>query len=411
MYQKIRGANGKRFEETQVIDWFIQMALAIYYMHENRILHRDLKTQNLFLTGGKIKLGDFGISKVLDEKQQLTNTMVGTPYYMSPEQFRFKPYSYKTDIWALGCMLYEMCNMRHAFEAQNVNALSVKILKGNYPPVNSLYSKPLRELVGTLLNIDPKNRPTVVDILKLPFLRKRLMNYVQSCLKEENNDALQIATLKQQAEKLGLEFMDSIPRHYDYASTPNSNSKSNSKSERNSAERNSARLSNKSSKELLDIKALENRKKILEKELDWEMHEKKKMQEELKKIDPRSVVEKREEILERERERRKRIISQDKSRSSSSPNLALMKKQVGRESAINVSTEISEESKQKTPLVASKKESHVPRVNSEKITKAEPPKPKEVEKPKEVVRPKEVPKSKEIEKSNSTGEAEAILSH
>lgn len=84
MYQKIRNTNGKRFDENQIIDWFIQMALAIYYMHERRILHRDLKTQNIFLTGGKIRLGDFGISKVLDDKKQLTETVIGTPYYMSP---------------------------------------------------------------------------------------------------------------------------------------------------------------------------------------------------------------------------------------------------------------------------------------------------------------------------------------
>lgn len=80
-------------------------------------------------------------------------------------------------------MLYEMCNLRHAFDAQNINALSVKVLKGNYPPVNTQYSKPLRELVGKLLNINPKDRPTVIEILTMPFIRKRLMMYIQSCLK------------------------------------------------------------------------------------------------------------------------------------------------------------------------------------------------------------------------------------
>ena len=120
------------------------MCLAIYYMHERRILHRDLKTQNIFLTNGKVKLGDFGISKVLDSTVQLTSTVIGTPYYMSPEQFKYKPYSYKTDIWALGCVIYEMCSLRHAFDAQNMNALAVKVLNGTYTKISHNSSKRLQ---------------------------------------------------------------------------------------------------------------------------------------------------------------------------------------------------------------------------------------------------------------------------
>lgn len=82
MHNKIR--QGKKFDEQQVLDWTIQMCLAIYLMHERRILHRDLKTQNIFLANSRIRLGDFGISKVLDSTVQLTSTVIGTPYYMSP---------------------------------------------------------------------------------------------------------------------------------------------------------------------------------------------------------------------------------------------------------------------------------------------------------------------------------------
>jgi serine/threonine protein kinase len=183
MYHKIRSTQGKKFEEYQVIDWAIQMCLAIYHMHDRRILHRDLKTQNIFLTNGKIKLGDFGISKVLDSTVQLTSTVIGTPYYMSPEQFKYKPYSYKTDIWALGCVIYEMCSLRHAFDAQSINALAVKVLKGNFAPLANNYSKGLKELVGKMLSINPKDRPTIVQVLKAPILRKRLVSYIQSCMK------------------------------------------------------------------------------------------------------------------------------------------------------------------------------------------------------------------------------------
>lgn len=79
-----------------------------------------------------MKLGDFGIAKVLDSTQQFTCTTIGTPYYMSPELFKYKPYSYKSDIWALGCVLYEMCTLKHAFDAESLNGLALKIMKGNY---------------------------------------------------------------------------------------------------------------------------------------------------------------------------------------------------------------------------------------------------------------------------------------
>jgi len=93
------------------------MLLALLYLHKWWILHWDLKTQNIFLKNGRIRLGDFGIAKVLDNTKDFANTCIGTPYYMSPELFKNKPYSYESDVWALGCVLYEMCNLWHAFEA------------------------------------------------------------------------------------------------------------------------------------------------------------------------------------------------------------------------------------------------------------------------------------------------------
>jgi len=70
---------------------------------------------------------------------------------MSPELFKYKPYSYKSDVWAFGCVLYEMCNLRHAFDAENLSGLAVKIMKGSYPPINSTYSKGLRGLIAKML--------------------------------------------------------------------------------------------------------------------------------------------------------------------------------------------------------------------------------------------------------------------
>ncbi len=89
---------GRKLEEKKIVDWAAQIALAIFYMHDKRILHRDLKTPNIFISDNIVKLGDFGISKVLDEKVDLASTSIGTPYYMSPEQYKHKPYSYKSYI-------------------------------------------------------------------------------------------------------------------------------------------------------------------------------------------------------------------------------------------------------------------------------------------------------------------------
>jgi serine/threonine protein kinase len=72
-----------------------------------------------------------------------------------------------------------MCSLRHAFDAQSLNALAVKVLKGNYPPLSSNYSKGLRDLVAKMLSVNPKDRPTVVQVLKTPVLKKRLVNYIQ----------------------------------------------------------------------------------------------------------------------------------------------------------------------------------------------------------------------------------------
>ena len=85
MYNKIRANKNQNFTEMHVLDWLAQLAMALHYLHEKKILHRDLKTQNIFIRNGRLVFGDFGIAKVLDSTRDLANTCIGTPYYMSPE--------------------------------------------------------------------------------------------------------------------------------------------------------------------------------------------------------------------------------------------------------------------------------------------------------------------------------------
>ena len=109
---KIASQKGKFFEETQIIDWLTQISLAIKHIHDRKILHRDLKSQNIFLTkNGLIKLGDFGIAKCLNFTMEMAKTFIGTPFYLSPEIFQNLPYSFK-----LGILFYEMCSLLMPFD-------------------------------------------------------------------------------------------------------------------------------------------------------------------------------------------------------------------------------------------------------------------------------------------------------
>jgi serine/threonine protein kinase len=103
---------------------------------------------------------------------------IGTPYYMSPEIFQNKPYNHKSDVWALGIVLYELATLQHAFDAQSITSLSSKIIKGRYPPIDPMYSKNLKGLIKDLLAPTPKARPDIEQILRKAFLRKRVEQFV-----------------------------------------------------------------------------------------------------------------------------------------------------------------------------------------------------------------------------------------
>ena len=112
------------------MQWFVQICLALEYIHRRKILHRDLKSQNIFLTkNNTIKLGDFGISTVLTSMVDFALSVQGTPYYMSPEICQSKPYTYTSDVWSLGCILYELCTLQHAFSGENLLGLVFKIVQ------------------------------------------------------------------------------------------------------------------------------------------------------------------------------------------------------------------------------------------------------------------------------------------
>ncbi|CAD8161338.1 unnamed protein product [Paramecium pentaurelia] len=184
--------NNEYLNETLIIDWFTQLCLAVKYLHDQNIIHRDIKTQNIFITKDNfIKLGDFGIAKEIECKEQLCKTSIGTPYYISPEAFQSKPYNNKSDMWSLGCVLYEMISLRHAFDAKTIEGLGIKILRGQYPPIPEHYSDELKNLVTKLLVVDPTKRFNINDLLKQEILingaKKYLDKYTQHTIQAKIN--------------------------------------------------------------------------------------------------------------------------------------------------------------------------------------------------------------------------------
>uniref|UniRef100_A0A8B9Q346 non-specific serine/threonine protein kinase n=1 Tax=Apteryx owenii TaxID=8824 RepID=A0A8B9Q346_APTOW len=179
LFKKINAQKGILFSEDQILDWFVQICLALKHIHDRKILHRDIKSQNIFLTkDGTVQLGDFGIARVLNSTVELARTCIGTPYYLSPEICQNKPYNNKSDIWALGCVLYEMCTLKHAFEAGNMKNLVLKIISGSFPPVSMHYSYDLRNLLSQLFKMNPRDRPSVNSILEKNFIAKRVEKFL-----------------------------------------------------------------------------------------------------------------------------------------------------------------------------------------------------------------------------------------
>lgn len=107
-------------------------------------------------------------------------TVQGTPYYMSPEVCQNKPYTYQSDIWALGCILYELCTLKHAFHAENLLGLVFKIVQDKQEPIPDIYSQGLQDLINCLLTKDESARPHVIDIIKKPFVKEHMERFVKN---------------------------------------------------------------------------------------------------------------------------------------------------------------------------------------------------------------------------------------
>ncbi|KFR09101.1 Serine/threonine-protein kinase Nek2, partial [Opisthocomus hoazin] len=162
-------------EESFVLRVLTQLTLALKECHRRSdggvTVHRDLKPANVFLDGKQnVKLGDFGLARILHHDTSFAKTFVGTPYYMSPEQMNHMSYNEKSDIWSLGCLLYELCALSPPFRAYNRKELAEKIREGKFRRLPYRYSDQLNELLKEMLNVKDYCRPSVEDILQHPLI-------------------------------------------------------------------------------------------------------------------------------------------------------------------------------------------------------------------------------------------------
>ena len=208
----------KNIQLPEPVIWksFVQICNAIAHMHDRRVLHRDLKPANIFIMdNGSIKVGDLGLGRTLSDDTPEAFSKVGTPLYMSPESLKGEAYDEKSDIWSLGCILYEMAMLHSPFKEKGLKMFQLfeKIIKGNYPeiPSTSIYSPYYIKLVNVMLSNNPNDRPTIwktrtIAMLALneiinrkknkmgisvpPQIEKKIKSSIEESVKEQfnNND-------------------------------------------------------------------------------------------------------------------------------------------------------------------------------------------------------------------------------
>ena len=186
-----------QFEESQVWEWIIQLLKGLKYLHDNKIMHRDLKCANIFLMkNGLVKIGDLNVSKIT--KSNMARTQTGTPYYIAPEIWKDKPYDYKCDIWSLGCIIYEICTSRPPFRGTSLAELGNNILRGYYLPFSG-FSNDIKNLIAKMLIVDANKRASINELLNSEIIKRKINSLGGNNIiniKENSKKANLIKTIK-----------------------------------------------------------------------------------------------------------------------------------------------------------------------------------------------------------------------
>jgi len=163
-----------RFEESTIWEWIIQLLKGLKYLHDNKIMHRDIKCANIFLMkNGLLKIGDLNVSKIA--KSNMARTQTGTPFYLAPEIWKDLPYDYKCDIWSVGCIIYELCTSRPPFRGTSLKELGRNVLNGYYLPISG-FSNDIKDIIAKMLIVDPKRRASTDELLNSDIIQRRIKN-------------------------------------------------------------------------------------------------------------------------------------------------------------------------------------------------------------------------------------------
>ena len=163
-------AKGLRLPEVQIWQLVYCIALGLDHLHSQNIMHRDIKPANIYISrSGDVKVGDLGLGRELASASDKAGSLVGTPYYMSPEIINEEPYSFKTDIWSLGCLVYEITTLRVPFQGEDLFSLGQRIRYCQFAPLDGPYSLQLKDFIQTLLQRQPERRLSANEISRLAF--------------------------------------------------------------------------------------------------------------------------------------------------------------------------------------------------------------------------------------------------
>ena len=282
------------FNESLIWHYSIQMIQGLKALHDKKIMHRDLKSANIFLVKENLqcKIGDMNVSKVM--KDNLLRTQTGTPYYASPEVWMSKPYSYKSDLWSIGCIIYELCELRPPFTGSDMDELFINVCKGKIERINKVYSDDLWNMINMLLKVDVEKRVDCNQFLESQLIKNKIKEmknndnfinneFLDKNYNEEHNDEKLLETIK---------FMDiyeiksQLPKKKNYDGDK---------------EESILKNDNDSKKKEVEYKET-NKNKIIIKEIKKEL-DKMKYKEELRKKERKENLEKKFKIEKNDKEK------------------------------------------------------------------------------------------------------------